>query len=189
MKKHFIALLVAALAFPIAQAAPFAPQAYMGLNAGQAEHKLSADGIGSDTEKKTSVKVYGGYNFTENFGAELGYANFGKFRVSEDAIGVNMKTSAVYAAVTGTVPVTPEFALFGKVGVTTNHIKGTIDSNNFQGSGTKNETAAMFGVGASYLVVPNVSLVVEYENFGKLFKDSGAEIKTNTVTGGVRYAF
>lgn len=190
MNKQFIALLIAAVAFPIAaQAAQPGQQSYMGVDVGHAERKLSVDGDDYGKENKTSFKLYGGFNYSQYFGVEVGYANFDKIRTNDNASQIDLKTSAVYVAATGTWPVTPEFALFGKVGITSNQVKGSIDLPFYSGSGTKNQASALFGAGASYRVTRNVALVVEYEDFGKLFKDDGIEIKANTISGGVRYSF
>ncbi|MDO8034532.1 outer membrane beta-barrel protein [Janthinobacterium sp. SUN128] len=105
MKKQLFAVVVGtALAFPLfAQA----ENIYVGANAGRSELKLSGD-VASGKENKTGFKVYAGYDFTPNFGAEAGYVNFGKLKESEGKESLSMETSAIYAAATGTLPLNAE---------------------------------------------------------------------------------
>ncbi|MGH9576666.1 MAG: hypothetical protein ACRD3R_04435, partial [Terriglobales bacterium] len=58
----------------------YAPGAtYIGLNAGQSNYSLSS-GVGAFPSDKThsTYNLYGGGYFSNNFGLELGYTNFGK---------------------------------------------------------------------------------------------------------------
>lgn len=184
------AILTAAFTSMTAQAAtPVAPQAYLGFDAGQASHKLVAEDYPTDKAHKTSVKLYGGYNFNANFGVELGSVDLGRFYRDDGDFGVDMKTRAVYAALTGSVPLSAQLSLFGKLGVTKNRTK--IKSMTFDGYQTdiRNENGGMFGLGVSYLVVPHVSLVAEYENFGKLYKDRFMHLDVHTFSAGIRYTF
>ncbi|MGX9774053.1 Outer membrane protein A precursor [compost metagenome] len=186
MKKQLFAAVVgAALAFPLfAQA----ENIYVGANVGRSELKLSGDDV-SGKENKTGFKVYAGYDFTPNFGAEAGYVNFGKLKESEGNESLSMETSAFYAAATGTLPLNAEFSLFAKVGVTQNHTKVKLNLVGFNASGSKNKTAALFGIGAAYNINKNLSAVAEYENFGKTLSQDGMKLKADLLSIGLRYKF
>lgn len=190
MKKQVIAtILGAALALPlIAQAEGF----YIGANVGRAEQKLSAGGE-SAKETDTGFKLYGGRDFTKNFGIEVGYVNFGKVGGSiTDSVGtwsVSLKPSALYLAGTGTLPLSEQFSLFAKAGVSFNRTKISVSTPDISGSTTKSTTAALLGIGAAYQFAPNMSVVAEYENFGKVLDEDGINVKADLISVGLRYKF
>jgi OOP family OmpA-OmpF porin len=183
MKKVLIALLAASCVAPA-----FAGESYVGASVGRAEQKLSVEGIGL-TENTTSFKFFSGYQYNQNFGAEIGYAQFGKATISGGGATASADPSAVYVAVTGTWPLTSDISAFGKVGVARDHTKLSGSDSTTSFSGSENETSAVFGVGVSYAVNPKLSAFVEYENFGKVLKDGGDNLKVDHVSVGVRFKF
>ena len=187
MKKQLFAAVVgAALAFPLfAQAEGY----YAGANVGRSEFKASVDGQGSEKENKTGYKAYAGYDFTPNFGAEAGYVNFGKVKLYAEDASAHLKSSAFYVAATGTLPLNEQFSLFGKAGVTQNRAKISFNNDYFDFSGSKNKTAAVFGIGAAYHFDKKLSLVAEYENFGKILDVDGGNLKADLLSIGLRYKF
>jgi len=186
MKKQlFAAVISTVLALPLfAQA----QNAYVGVNAGSSELKLSGD-AGSGSEDKTGYKAYAGYDFTKNFGLEAGYADFGKLKESNAGTSVSMETTAFYLAATGTLPINAQFSAFAKAGVSQNRTKATLSGFGQRFSGSKDKTAAMFGIGAAYHFNQNISAVLEYENFGKTLSEDGVKLKASLVSIGVRYKF
>jgi OmpA-OmpF porin, OOP family len=185
MKKQLFAVVVgAALAFPLfAQA----EGAYVGGNIGRAELKAGGDGFGK--ENKTSFKAYAGYDFTANFGVEGGYVGFGKVKGNDGTESSSGDTSALYAAVTGTLPLNEQFSLLAKVGITRNETKIKIDDTNFHFSSTENKTSALIGVGGAYNINKNLSAVAEYEHFGKTLQLGDSHIKASQFSVGLRYKF
>ena len=166
--------------------------AYIGANVGSAEHSLSVDGE-SDKKHKAGVKLYGGYALNENFGIEAGYAHLGKFS-SSDTDGINTasldyRARALYVAGTAALPLTPEFSVFAKAGVTSNRGKVTARVNGFSDSMSRSHTAAMFGVGAEYGFAKNMSVVAEYENFGKVIDGEEGNTRAQMISLGLRYKF
>jgi OOP family OmpA-OmpF porin len=188
MKKIMLAaLLSAAAAIP---ASAQAQQAYIGLNVGQASHGVDDEGLAviSRSERKTAFKLYGGYQFTKNWGVELGYADFGKARNVYNVgapLTLEYQSTAVYLAGTGTVPLNEQFALFAKLGISSGRTSGTLSfaGTNLQASGRK--SSLMGGIGASYNLTKNAAIALEYEDFGKLDGDS----KVNMWSVGLRYKF
>lgn len=188
MKKTLIALLGTALALPLAAQAE---GGYFGVNVGRAENKLSFEGE-SEKDRGSGYKLYGGYDFTKNFGVEAGYVRLAKWSGSDADLGASAsyKPSAVYVAATGTLPLSDQFSLLGKVGVTRNRAKLSASIVGIgSGSETYNNTTAMFGVGAAYNFTNNFSAVAEYENFGKVLDEEGVTIKGNMISLGLRYKF
>ncbi|APA67443.1 outer membrane beta-barrel protein [Janthinobacterium sp. 1_2014MBL_MicDiv] len=187
MKKQLFAAVVgAALAFPLfAQAESI----YAGANIGRAELKVSADQGSSRKDNDTGYKVYAGYDFTQNFGAEAGYVDFGKLSQNIEDMKSAIKNHAFYVAATGTLPLNEQFSLFAKAGVAQNRAKLTINALNFSKSESHNKTSALFGIGAAYHFDKKLSLVAEYENFGKVASEDGATLKADLLSIGLRYKF
>lgn len=186
MKRTILLAVLAALA---GTAAAQSQGAYVGGNVGRAEQKVSLDGFGSEKDHDTGFKLYGGYNFTQNFGLEAGYADLGKLERSAFDETVSIEPTSVYFAATGTVPLDAQFSLFGKAGVARTEVKGTVSGFGFRESGKENRTSGYFAVGAAYAINNNFSVVAEYEYFGKIYKEEGADVKANMVSVGVRYKF
>ena len=173
-------------------ASAHAAGAYIGANVGSAEHKLSVDGD-SGKEHKTGVKLYGGYALTENFGIEAGYVHLGKVSNSDtdgfNTTSLDYRARALYIAGTAAMPLTPEFSVFAKAGVTNNHGKVTARLNGFSDSMSRSNTAAMFGIGAEYGFAKNMSVVAEYENFGKVIDENDGNTMVQMISVGLRYKF
>jgi len=186
MKKNVLFALIAALAAPLAAHAE--GNYYVGGNVGRAEQKVDLDGL-SFKEHKTAYKVYGGYNYTQNFGAEIGFADLREAEKSGNGARISSKPESLYVAAVGTLPLNDQFALIGKAGVAYTHVKVSASVAGFSDSGSDNRTSPYVSVGAAYLLNKNVSFVAEYEYFGKIAKDGDANIKANLVSVGVRYAF
>ncbi|MEJ7808058.1 MAG: outer membrane beta-barrel protein [Telluria sp.] len=165
---------------------------YVGINVGTTTHTVSFDGD-SGSENTTGARVYGGYQVSPRFGMEAGYVHFGKVSETEDGLTVNFKPTAIYAAVTGTMPVSPSFNLFGKLGVSRNSATFGVTFENDSVSMKKTSATAMFGIGVQYKMSDSMSLVAEYENFGKVAKfdegDFKANFKAQMISIGLRNAF
>jgi OOP family OmpA-OmpF porin len=185
MKKTIFVALIAALAAPLAAQAE---GAYIGANVGRAEQKVDVEGY-NFKESTTAYKLYGGYNYTQNFGVEVGFADLREAEKTGGGARVASEPKSVYLAATGTLPLNEQFSLFGKVGVASTHVKVSASAAGFSDSVSKNRTSPYIGIGASFALNKNVSFVAEYENFGKIAKDGGDHIKADFVSAGVRYAF
>ena len=208
MKLGTIAASVALLA---CAGSAFAQSSYVGvgvLRGGISGPGLSATILGTavngtgDKTTATGAKVYGGYNFDQNWGMELGYNNLGnKYSVhgyvGPTPYGISMKASNWYLAGTGTLPLSKEFSLLAKLGVAANRAEGgtacvLVDCVSV---GSKNRSQLMYGVGASYAFSKNWGARLEYEHFGKLSNDNfwgvgtGGAIKGSAGTLSAKYTF
>ncbi len=183
MKKAiFAAILTSALVTPFAAQAE---GAYVGLNVGRAEQKLNIDNFGSADDSDTGFKLYGGYAINPNFGVELGYAQLGKGSVDFAGNTATAKPNSLYVAVTGNLPINEQISLFAKAGVSANRTKVSALGD----ESTESNTSAIFGIGAAYNFSKNISVVAEYEDFGKLIKEDGGNLKGNLLSVGLRYTF
>ena len=160
MKQHILAAAILAACL----AAPAAAQMYVGAGIG-----------GSKTDStETSYKLYGGYQFTPNWGIELGYNDLGRY------LGSNIE--AVTLAGTGTILMGPNWSLLGKLGATMNkaHFPGAGDHRN----------GLLVGVGVGYSFTKNVGVRLEYEDFGKLTSNgTGNNSRGNNVGLSIKYSF
>ena len=175
MKKLLLALFAttAAVGAAHAQTIPATkPQAYIGVGAATADNK-------SVDEYKTNAKIYGGYDFDQNWGIEAGYTDFGKENVS---IG-NVKGSGTYVAGKYTVPLGDRFSGYGKLGVSYNERK----YSDGLGSQVNNYDTGLYGgVGVEYKLNEKLAVNAEYERYGK-DKEFGA--KADVYTVGLKYGF
>jgi OOP family OmpA-OmpF porin len=120
---------------------------YIGGGIGQADAKEADD-------KDTSMKIFGGYQITKNWGAELGYIDFGK---SNNA-GTEFKANAWELVGTGTLPLGDgRFELLGKAGFFRGEVKG--------GSSNDNSVEFTYGVGAAWNITPNIALRGEWQKY------------------------
>ena len=135
---------------------------------------------------KAGGKVFAGYNFDQNWAVEAGHTRFDsqEYRVTSGP-GANdafVKSNSSYLAAKYTLPLNGALSAYGKLGASYNERKGGFRNTNWNDHDT-----GMYGaVGLQYALTKNVSLVGEYERYGKE-KDNGA--KADVVSAGVQYAF
>ena len=184
MKKILSACAIAA-AFV---AAPAFAQGYVGLGFGSS--KISGfDGIGLNggNTNKGLVKIYGGYQFTPNWGAEVQYSDLGKRDITGLAGTTGSFSSSQFSiAGTGTLPLNSGFSLLGKLGVSGNRI--TTSGNVVAGTG--NNSGLLLGIGAAYNITSALSVRVEYENFGNMAKiNNGSTVRGDGYSISLKYGF
>ena len=155
----------------------------------------------SGDKSQTSYKLYGGYQFTPTWGLEAQYSDLGNRSASFAFSGAVVGTGALSAraqqfslAATGTLPISNNFYLMGKLGASRNSIctvsasagGATITSNG------SNKTDLLAGVGVGYNFNKNWGARVEYENFGKFSSNGGINgnaIKADNLSISVKYTF
>ena len=158
---------------------------YVGLNVGSSNYSLG-NGFGpfASDNKDTVYNIYTGTFFNPNFGLELGYTNFGKI----DRAGGSTKAEGINLSLVGRAPITPSFALFGKLGTT----YGTTDVSARPGSGIASGKETGFGVsyglGAEYSFTPLLSAVLQYDEHKLRFAGAGRD-RVDATTVGLRYRF
>lgn len=179
-----IKTLVASFALLVLTGSAFA-QGYMGFGVMRGSISIpsvttTVSGVAltgtADKTTDTSFKIYGGYNYNQNWGIEAGYNDLGNSFSIKGTIGgtpytiTSIKSYNVYFAGTGTLPVSNEFSLFAKLGLASNHTDGgkaTVGTTTAN-VGTETHTDLLIGVGASYAFTKNWAARLEYENYGKL---------------------
>jgi OmpA-OmpF porin, OOP family len=163
---------------------------YIGGAYGMSSFNVDTAGITNPSvdDSDSGFKIYGGFQFNKHFGAEIGYADFGKSAVSGSALGFPFTASAGVTAWTfagvGTLPLNESFSLFGKVGLANWKVDVSANVLGASGSDSDSGTDAFFGIGARYNLNKNWGLVLEYEQY------SAGDWGDATLTSlGVRYKF
>jgi OmpA-OmpF porin, OOP family len=110
--------LVLTSALPLAAQA--GPDAYVGGSIGNARLNDNFDGFGIDTDAD-AYRLFGGIQFSDTFGIEAGYQNFGDFTESVDLGGLLSRTDISgdgwTLGATLALPLSENLSLFGKGGV------------------------------------------------------------------------
>lgn len=140
----------------------YAPgSSYVELGIGKSDYSLG-NGIGAfgSDQGDTSYSVRGGALFSNNFGAEIGYTNFG----SINRAGGTTKAEGINLSLIGKMPLNANFNLLGKIGTT--YGRTDVSSNPASGivAGSERGFGLSYGLGAEYLFTPQWSAVLQYES-------------------------
>jgi OOP family OmpA-OmpF porin len=149
------------------------------------------------TEGKTSdtaYKLYLGYQYTPNWGIEVGYNDIGRNYSAHLAGSItptegsptvfagdaSARIDNWYVAAVGTLPFGNGFSLLGKLGAVRSSVRGenfafcASGSTTVCGSaslGTSRHSDLLLGAGAEYAFSKQWSVRVEYEDYGKASED------------------
>jgi len=150
----------------------------------------------------TSYKIYGGYQFTKNWGIEAGYNDLGNsYNVDFTIAGLpgsgSVKIQNWYLAGTGTLPLTDQFSIFGKLGAVANHssLGNVCVSGVCVPGGSDNHTDVLLGAGVQFAFTRNWAALLEYEDYGKVSSDDvwgtggSGSAKANSWYASVKYSF
>lgn len=110
------------------------------------------------------LTLSGGYHFTQNVGVEVGLGLVGDSTVFYPGGSTTYSQSIIKAAAVGTIPVAPQFDLFGKLGF--DAISGTL-TDTFAGSTSASTTNLMYGFGGQFNIDNHMGVRVQYEVLGK----------------------
>ena len=196
--------VIATLAAPQAAAQSAAGFGGTGLNAPRASN--AQDGAkkappltlsaGEGDKRLNEWKVYGRYQFTETWGAELNYSDWGK-RTTPGAVAATpvpenaARGSKLNLAATGTVPLTQNLSLYGKLGYGRNEITGAAYCLSAAcgplGGARSDGTHA--GVGLRYSFSDNWGLRLDYENVNSLNPPNALPAKGDSWSARIKYTF
>ena len=154
-------------------APPAAAQFYVGGSLGWSDYKAgNATGLtsGSVDGEDTGYKIFGGYQFNRNFGFELSYLDLGKASYTGTGAGGPLtggsaETTGWNFSGTGTLPLSPNFDLFGKLGIMMWETKSSFVIGGAPGSQKNDGNDFTYGVGVAYNFTPNLALRAEWERF------------------------
>jgi opacity protein-like surface antigen len=144
--------VAATLAF-VAASSTAAPTAfYAGADVGSTK----IDGI---SDSKTSFGAFLGYGFNPNVAVELGYRQAGKF----DDGGVDVTIKETQLSVVGSFPLSQQFEIYGRLGH--NFAQSEVEFGN--GKYSHGMDGALYGIGVSASVAPNLSVRLEAQKPAK----------------------
>ena len=184
MKAAFAIVLPAAF---MAISAPASAQQsdagwYIGGSYGMTNIDVSTSGPGASVDGDDSgFKIFGGFQFSKYWGAEVGYLDAGKASVTGPGGNTNLSVTGWTLAGTGTLPLGENFALLGKVGMWMwdSSCSGAVCLP----SASDSDADMYYGIGARYNFNKNWGVQVEWEQF-----DTSSDAVTLTSIG-VRYKF
>lgn len=190
MKKLIFALIAGTATMAAAQAQSIdslRPYVGAGVSTVKSDYNLPASNV-NNSGWKGSGKVFGGVELNETLGVEAGYTDFRKSRATYTRNGVNGTAEAdgygAYLAGKATMPLNQQTALYGKLGVA--HTKREMTANTPGIARKVSDNAVYAGVGVQHAINEQVSLVAEYERYGKK-ADFGP--KPDVLTIGAKYNF
>ena len=156
MRKYLLAL-VAALAAGAALADD-AAHAYVGIAGGVTHISVDCTGATSCDKSDTGGKLVAGYSFSNGFGLEVGYINFGKVRASEGGISTTIKPAALTVGGVFALPLSNEWGMNVRLGVGRVKTKYEAWLGTARATGSDTKTKFHGGLGLTYAVSPSVKL-------------------------------
>lgn len=187
-------LMASILGSPSAEAGPY----YITVNAGLSKLKDFCSSPAAGFTCKDSASAYGldgGYQFSDMFGLELAYANYGTPETSGLLFGSNLKVTEEISGLrfsgTATFPISNSFAFTGKLGVSRNSLNviSTVTPGPVIPAYTASSTSLAYGVGVKYSINESVALRVQYENLGKTGDETIGTDTLSLLTVGISYNF
>ena len=156
----------------------------------------SVTSINSDI-RDIGGKLFGGYQFHRNFALEAGYFDLGKFNFTAGTIppgtlSGSMKVTGVNLDLVGSLPITEQFAAFGRIGA--NYAK-TKDAFSRTGAGilvnanpSDRELNHKFGVGLQYKFTEFFGVRAEAERY-RVGNGIGGKANVDLFSVGLVYLF
>jgi len=215
MKKFLIGFsLISAVAATPALAAE--GQAYLAADVGQSTYGGDANtlcnavaGVAgvSCSKTDTAFRIGGGYAFTQNFGVEASYTDYGKASLTAAAAApgiaanasASVKATALQIVGTGTLPLSDSFSLTAKAGLAA----VTVDANAnaalaiagvgafaVASAASASNNNLVWGIGAQFDVTPSIGIRVNYEDLGNVGDSATVgKYKLSAISAGVVFKF
>jgi hypothetical protein len=130
------------------------------------------------------IRIAGGYHFSPVLAIELGYSMFADSNGFYAGNPTIISANSFQVAAVGTAPLTSQFDLIGKLGLTSN----TENWTDLTGTSNYVRSDLSFGLGAQFHVNSQVAVRVLYDNYGK-FDDYFYPLKATSLSLGMVYEF
>lgn len=171
-----IKFAVAALALA-ATASVQAADWYVGGSVGRSDYKIDTTGATTADTKDTGYKLFAGARLSPNLAVEGGYANLGKASASQGTTSGSVKLDAVYLDAVGILPLSPQWDLFGRLGVSSSNLKiaGTVGTTSATDS--DRSVQAHYGIGGQFNVSKTLAVRAEWERFRGKYAKNGVNEK------------
>lgn len=145
---------------------------FAGLGIGQMETDDACPGTAapgvSCSEKDTTWKIFGGYQFNSYLGYELGLVDLGERSASLGALGpATAKFRIFELLLVGTLPVSQRFAVYGKAGIFQWDADFELPAG-VAGSADANGNDYTYGLGVKYHFTRNAALRLEWQRYNEV---------------------
>lgn len=158
---------------------------YIGLGVGKSDFSLgNGIGIFGSDQGDTSYSIHAGSYFSNNFGLELGYTDFG----GVNRAGGRTKADGVNLSLIGKMPLSESFNLLGKVGTTYGRTQVSSAPGSGVTAGDESGFGLSYGVGAEYVITPQWSAALQYDSHDLKFA-GGSNDRVGVTTLSARYRF
>jgi OOP family OmpA-OmpF porin len=182
MKKHLLALAIAAAIAPAAMA-----QNYVIVAGGKSDVDIECAGAATCDTSGAAFKLGYGIDLG-GWAVEIGYADFGKAKVADAGISGTGRASGPTVAAAWHLPLGESFGLAARVGATYLKTKVSGSISGF-GSGSTSESNlnSLLGVGITYAISKAARLELAADFTKAELEEERADIKAFTI--GLRYSF
>ncbi|OHC79477.1 MAG: flagellar motor protein MotB [Rhodoferax sp. RIFCSPLOWO2_12_FULL_60_11] len=182
-KLSLIALAILAGPFALADDSGW----YAGANVGRSsatidDARITSGLLGSgltttaitDDNRSNGYKIFGGYQFNQNFAVEGGYFDLGNFgfnatTVPAGTLSGNIKLKGLNLDLVGALPISEKFSVLGRIGVNyadaTDSFAGTGAVNVLNPNPSKRDTNLKVGVGLQYAFTDALAMRAEIERY------------------------
>lgn len=147
--------------------------------------------INSCDDKDTAWKIFGGYQFNTNFGAELGYVDFGKATATATALGIpftaSIKAKAFELLGVGTIPLADKLSAYGKLGFARWDTDASATGGGVTVTDSAKGTDLTYGLGVKYDFAKNLGARLEWQRYK--MKEGGESSKVNLLSIGAVFKF
>jgi OOP family OmpA-OmpF porin len=151
---------------------------YIGGGLGQSKWDIDSSGLsGTTDDKDTAWKIFGGYQVNKYFGVEGGYVDLGNASFTGTLaspippfpagtpVSLNLDSKAWFVSVVGTLPISNQFSLLGKIGVSRSDTDATAAVAGLAGSANEKTTEATYGLGVRFDINKNFGVRAEWDRF------------------------
>ncbi len=184
---------------PVSAASPW----YVGTSIGYSSIKPRVSGYNtsgltySERTSDTGFKIFGGYQFDQNWAVEAQYIDLGKYKFDEtgasDNVHATAKVSGVAVNAVGSLPLNEQFSLIAKLGMVYGTLKADVFDSVDRSSYKVSKTAPLMALGAEYKFSQQIALRAEYEFYGSptVFGTSRGNVKfrSDMISLGLLYRF
>jgi OmpA-OmpF porin, OOP family len=153
MTKQLVAGLLAGL-FVVGASA----EGYLNVQAGRSSLKIDCDGASTCDKSGSATALFGGYKFEGGWALEAGYMNFGKARLADSGVSLDVKNTAFGGGAAFFLPMSDSWTLIGRLGAAQVSTKLTGDIGGQRGSVSDKNVTTYVGLGVGYQVTKSVSI-------------------------------
>lgn len=128
------------------------PAFYVGADVGQTK-------IDDFSGRESSYGIFAGYQVNDTFAIEANYRRLNDFTTTYFGPSVDFTTDQIGLSAIGSVPLSNNFSLFGRLGYNSLEVKGA----SAFGADDSDDSGVLYGVGMGYDFSPTVSARIEFQ--------------------------